>query len=37
VNTVLAIEALRFGWPGAAPASTFECLHVAAGETLFLQ
>jgi putative ABC transport system ATP-binding protein len=37
VSTVLAIEALRFGWPGAAaPCIDIEALHVAAGETLFL-
>lgn len=36
VSTVLSIEALRFGWPGAAPCIDIERLHVAAGETLFL-
>ena len=36
MTTVLSIEALRFGWPGAAPCIDIERLHVAAGETLFL-
>ena len=36
MTTVLSIEALRFGWPGAAPCIDIERLHVAAGETVFL-
>ena len=37
MSAVLAIETLRFGWPGAAaPCIDIEQLDVAAGETLFL-
>ena len=37
VSSVLAIEALRFGWPGAAsPCIDIERLDVVAGETVFL-